>query len=411
MKFFYKAAVRSYAGVLKGLSPFNVKAAKWVSGRVGLANQLKDVDKSAKWIWFHCASLGEFEQGKPVMERFMVQNEDWSLLVTFFSPSGFEVRKNYALAKKVMYLPLENKGNITLFMNRFNPKIAVFVKYEFWYDYMERLFLMKTPLIFISSTFREKQVFFKWYGKWFLKRIGQVDHFFVQDLYSKNLLIENNVTQVDLAGDTRFDRVYDTLLASESFELLESFKQGKKILIFGSAWSKETDFAIQIINSLPSGWKVIYAPHEINSERITSFQNAISHSSGLFTEMQSQDVVETSVLILNTVGHLARCYKYADLAIVGGGFTDGIHNILEPLVFGIPVAFGPIHKKFWEADAAIESEVGFEISDSETAVKFFNRFSSSNELLSETSKKCTEFIKDRVGATKIIGDYLNKLIH
>lgn len=410
MKLIYKVAVKSYARLLKSLSPFNTKAAKWVAGRSGLTEQLLDVDQTTHWIWFHCASLGEFEQGRPVMEKFIQQNPDWSLLITFFSPSGYEVQKDFEYAKKVMYLPLENKENISQFMDAFNPRIAVFVKYEFWYGYMESLFTRNIPLVFISSTFRKKQVFFKWYGKWFLNKISDVNMFFVQDDYSLKLLKEYNVSKVIVAGDTRFDRVYQTYLNSESFSLLQEFKKDHKVLIFGSAWAKETQMAVKIISQLPEGWKVIYAPHEIDPEKIQDFQNEIAIRSTLFTTMELSDALEAKVLILNTIGHLARCYKYSDVAVIGGGFTDGIHNILEPLVFGVPVAFGPIHEKFWEAEEAIEHKVGFVITNQRDFLGFFSIFSKSENTSDEISVKCHEFIIDRIGATKKIGKYLNGLV-
>ena len=408
MKWVYKSGVKGYSSLLKGIAPFNSKAAKWVKGRSNLKEQLKAINANDNWIWFHVASLGEFEQGKPVMERLISENPSCSLLVTFFSPSGYEVRKNYATANKVMYLPIETETNVTLFLNAFQPKLAVFVKYDFWFDYMQQLNHRKIPLVFISSTFRKEQIFFRSVGGWFLNQLIPVDRFFVQDNNSMELLKEFGINQVDLSGDTRFDRVMDSFEKSERIPIMESFTSNSKTLIFGSAWDMETKFAIEFIKRLPIGWKVIYAPHEINPERINDFRSKIGTESVLFSEVESHDLSDVQVLVLNTIGHLARAYKYMDVAVVGGGFTDGIHNILEPLAFGVPVAFGPMHKKFWEGNAAIENEVGFEINNLNEFNLFISTFVDSEEILQLTSIKARDFILQRVGATDKIVTYLNQ---
>ncbi len=407
MKWVYKSGVWGYASLLKGISPFNSKAAKWVKGRSNLTEQLSGVNTELKWIWFHVASLGEFEQAKPVMDRLIKENPSFSLLITFFSPSGYEVRKDYENSEKVMYLPLESEGNVRQFLDVFQPKLVVFVKYDFWFEYMSQVINRNIPLVFISATFRKDQIFFRRVGSWFLNQLSPVDRFFVQDENSLELLKEFGITQAEMSGDTRFDRVEATFRESEMFPLMEEFTANSRTLIFGSAWDTEMNFAIDFINNLPKGWKVILAPHEINVEKIDSFRSKINATSVLFSEASASELRETPVMVLNTIGHLARAYKYASVAVVGGGFTDGIHNILEPLAFGVPVAFGPMHDKFWEGKAAIENNVGFEINNLHQFNLFISQFTQSENNLKLVTFEARKFIKERLGATDMIVNYLN----
>ena len=409
MNLVYKAVTNLYYGVLYGLSPFNRKASLWVEGRQDLDSQLQEFPLKGNIIWFHCASLGEFEQGKPVMDHFIKEHPEWKLVVTFFSPSGYQNRKDYNLADKVMYLPVESKKNVQSFLNAVRPKMAVFVKYEFWYGYMSELFRQEIPLIFISSTFRGSDLFFQWYGSWFLTQISKVSYFFVQDKISETLLIENGIQQVEISGDTRFDRVKDTVQVNESISDISQFKTNSRVIIFGSAWEKEEEFAVQLIDSLPTGWKVIYAPHEINNRKIEKFRQEIRLNSILYTELKNEGGNDSRVLILNTIGHLARTYKYADVAVVGGGFIDGIHNILEPLSFGAPVVFGPNHKKFWEGNAAIENNVGFEVKSKDEFMDMIIPLLSTIENDDSIKEKSQQFILERTGATDKICSYLDEV--
>ena len=409
MRLIYKIAVNSYYTSLRALSPFNKKANEWVAGRAGLIKEFNTIKVNEPLIWFHCASLGEFEQGKPVMESFKKRFPDWLLLVTFFSPSGYEVRKDYELADFVYYLPQESSKNISVFMDVFKPKLAVFVKYEFWYDYMSALSKAHVPLVFISSTFRENQIFFKPYGKWFLNQIKNVEMFFVQDSISESLLRNNGISKVLVSGDTRFDRVLATRNTDEDIPFLEKFKSNNKIVIFGSAWNVETGFAIKLAANLPNGWKIIFAPHEIDENKIVEFRSNISLSSVKITDLKSENAAGADVLIVNTVGQLARLYKYSNVAFVGGGFDDGIHNILEALTSGVPVFFGPKHQKFWEGASAIKEGVGFEIGSYDEFEAEYNQLLKSTDSLGILKKKCKQYIIDRAGATEIISKRLNKL--
>jgi len=409
MNLFYSIGTKAYHLLIRVSSPFNQKAKSWIDGRKNLSQQISNLKIDKPLIWFHCASLGEFEQGMPIMEEFKMTNPSWLVLVTFYSPSGFDVRKNTDVADFVFYLPVENPTNISMFLDKVKPKIAVFVKYEFWYGYMQALVQREIPLIFVSSSFRKSQIFFKPYGKWFLNQLKSVTQFFVQEQNSKDLLLQRGIEKVIVSGDTRFDRVYETMITNERLPEVEIFKGSTKVLIFGSAWQKETEFALQIINLLPPNWKVIYAPHEIDLKKMQEFENQLNCQFIRFSELIDFIGEDSKVLIVDTVGHLARIYKYGDFALVGGGFDDGIHNILEPLTFNVPVCFGPNHSGFGEAKDAMASGVGFEINsfgDFENKFNYYNRNQDELELI---KVKCENFIHERRGATAIISQYINKL--
>ncbi len=409
MRAIYKLATGSYVTLVKVAALFNPKANLWVAGRKSFKEDSKSVKVDKPLIWFHCASLGEFEQGKPVMESFKSRHPDWLLLVTFFSPSGYEIQKDFELADFVYYLPIESKGNIKLFIDKFKPKIAVFVKYEFWYDYMDALYKKRIPLVFISASFRTDQIFFKFYGKWFLKQLQKVEMFFVQNELSKKLLENHGISKVEISGDTRFDRVLNTVKMNEEIAFLDGFKDNHKVLIFGSAWQEETEFALKLIEKLPPNWKVIFAPHEINSQKISRFISDCSKVCVKFTDLDKSKGSQSKVLVLNTVGHLARMYKYTDVAFVGGGFDDGIHNILEPLAFGVPVFFGKNHYGFDEAQEAMNRGIGFEVNNYEQFESKVLSFMLANSDLDEVQSACTTYIINGSGATNKISKLLNKL--
>ena len=409
MRALYKLGTGSYVSLVKIAAFFNPKAKLWVSGRKSFIEDIANLKVEKPLIWFHCASLGEFEQGKPVMETFKRRHPDWLLLVTFFSPSGFEIQKGFPLADFVYYLPIESKSNIKLFLEKFKPKIAVFVKYEFWYDYMAALNRKRIPLVFISSSFRSDQIFFKFYGKWFLKQLKNVEMFFVQNELSKQLLLNHGLSKVEISGDTRFDRVMNTVKADEDINFLDSFKNNQKILIFGSAWKQETEFALKIIGKLPEEWKVIFAPHEINSQKVDGFISRSGVECVKFTELNNTNGVQARLLVLNTVGHLARMYKYTDIAFVGGGYDDGIHNILEPLAFGVPVFFGKNHYGFNEAEETMNRGVGFEVSSYDQFEGKLVSLMNSEVKLNEVQSDSANYIVSSSGATTKVSTFLNKL--
>lgn len=410
MRGVYTIAIWFYFRILHFASLFHPKAKIWVSGRHGWKDRIQQLAIDKPVIWFHVASLGEFEQGKPVIDEFKSKHPDWFVLITFFSPSGFEIRKDYDKADYVMYLPEETRGNVDYFLDFFRPKIAVFVKYDFWFEYIRQIHLRSIPLVFFSVIFRSNQLFFSLYGKWFRNQLTQITKIFVQDVHSHELAMDFGIANVEVAGDTRFDRVLDTVEKSEEIPFLSDFRGGNKIIVFGSAWGVETKLAQQIIKSLPEGRKVIYAPHEIDHDKIAQFQSEISAPSVLFTELHSFNVRDAQVLIVNTIGHLARMYKYGDVAVIGGGFNDGIHNILEPLAFGLPVIFGPNHSKFFEAELVIKDKVGFEIQTLSQGQELIHQILGNEVDLVEKTRECQKFISNNIGATPKVSDYLETLL-
>lgn len=409
MRFIYQLGIDSYALLVRLLSPFVGKAKKWSEGRQEQFSKWTAIHNEEPLIWFHCASLGEFEQGKPVIEAFKESHKNWKILITFFSPSGYDLRSDYELADYVFYLPVERKKNVKQFIDAFNPQIAVFVKYEFWYGYMTELKKRSIPLIFISSTFRPYHIFFKSYGSWFLKQLETVEMFFVQDKESENLLKSKSVLNVKISGDTRFDRVIKTVEDDDSLSFMKSFRGKHKVFIFGSAWEQETDYFLRIVNHIPEDWRVIYAPHEINENKLSNIEKRLNVDAVRYSVLNENNAVESKVLLVDTVGHLARMYKYTDVAFIGGGYRDGIHNILEPLSFGNPVFFGGNHQGFGEGKEAIDEGIGVEVARYKEFENQLLKWVNNPEELFETQLKCKAYIQERVGATKKIVDYLNKL--
>lgn len=409
MRLIYQLGINSYALLIRLLSPFVRKAKKWSKGRQEQLSKWRSIQNNEPLVWFHCASLGEFEQGKPVIEAFKESHKNWKILITFFSPSGYDLRSDYELADYIFYLPVERKTNVRQFIDAFNPQIAVFVKYEFWYGYMTELKKRSIPLVFISSTFRPYHIFFKSYGTWFLKQLVSVKMFFVQDKESESLLKSKSIFNVQISGDTRFDRVIRTVKDNDDLSFMQSFRDQNKVLIFGSAWERETDYFLRIMGQIPEEWKVIYAPHEINENKLSNIENRLNIDSIRYSELNENNALESKVLLVDTVGHLARMYKYADVAFVGGGYRDGIHNILEPLSFGNPVFFGSNHKGFGEGKESIEEGIGIEVTGYADFENQLLKWINNPDQLLETQLKSKTYIQERVGATEKIVDYLSKL--
>jgi len=405
----YKLATNSYVLLVHLLSPFIGKARKWSYGRSEQVAKWKAINNKEPLIWFHCASLGEFEQGKPVIEAFKSTHKEWKILITFFSPSGYDLRADYELADYVFYLPIERSRNVKWFLEAFNPQIAVFVKYEFWYGYMAELSKRSIPLVFVSSTFRPYHIFFKSYGRWFLKQLEAVRMFFVQDKESEELLRSKSILNVEVSGDTRFDRVIKTVRDNEDLSYLKAFNEGYKVLIFGSAWERETAYFLKIVKQIPDEWKVIYAPHEISENKLQGIMKSLEVNSVRYSQLNEDKARKSRILLVDTVGHLARMYKYSDAAFIGGGYRDGIHNILEPLSFGNPVFFGGNHQGFGEGEETKNLGIGIEVSQYEDFEKQMLKWFDNPVELNVIQKKCESYIEERVGATKIIVDYLNKL--
>jgi len=349
MRYIYSAAIWFYGLGIFAASFFNPKARLWIRGRKGIFPQIKDTVKTDSVIWFHAASLGEFEQGRPVMEEIRRRYPHYKILLTFFSPSGYEIRKNYSGADYVFYLPMDTKNNALRFVSLIKPVMAIFVKYEFWYHYIRQLHKDQIPVYLISGIFRPGQVFFHWYGTWFRKILSYFDHLFVQSRESLSLLNRISVNNATLAGDTRFDRVQQIAASTHEIPLAARFKSGLLCIVAGSTWPGDENFLIRYINSCDDPVKFMLAPHEIHEEHIRRIIQQLKKPYVRYSEANDSNVPDKQVLIVDNIGLLSSLYRYGDIAYIGGGFGKGIHNILEAATFGLPILFGPKYAKFNEA--------------------------------------------------------------
>ncbi|HTI59192.1 3-deoxy-D-manno-octulosonic acid transferase [Mucilaginibacter sp.] len=398
----YNLGLRIYVFLIYIASFFNKKANAWLKGRSNI--QYPKFDKSA---WFHFASLGEYEQGLPVLAGFRSAHSDTAIVITFFSPSGYEIRKNTPLADAVYYLPLDTAANARHFIDAIQPTIAVFTKYEYWYHYFYELNRKNVPLFVISGIFRPNQVFFKWYGSLYREMLGFVTHFFVQDENSKNLLQNIHITNVSVSGDTRFDRVWANAQSPKSFPLIQEFTKGSQVFIAGSTWPEDEELLAQLIKTQPN-WKFIIAPHEIKEEKINRFIALLpENSTSKYSLLTAHHAPLTNqTLIIDNIGILSSLYQYGQVAYIGGGFGAGIHNTLEAAAFGLPVIFGPNYHKFKEARDLVSLELGFSINNAEELKETFSYLMDDTHLKS-ISKKIKDYVKENTGATEMIMKYLD----
>jgi 3-deoxy-D-manno-octulosonic-acid transferase len=409
MRFIYKIGIHVFAFLIFLATPFNIKARRWINGRRGIWKKIrKNLHEGDKIIWVHCASLGEFEQGRPVIEEIRERRPDFKILLTFFSPSGYELRKNYNGVDCVTYLPIDTRFNAWKFMNLVKPKAIFFIKYEFWYYFLRTAFRKKIPVFLVSAKFRRDQVFFKWYGLWYRTVLTFFSHLFVQDEGSRKYLRLIGIENVTITGDTRFDRVYQISQRAADYPSIKFFKGSSRIIVAGSTWEKDEQILIEYINQSPENVKFIIACHEINERRLVSIIAKIESPVIRFTDNEKAFWPEAKVLLIDTIGHLSAIYRYGDLAYIGGGFGKGIHNILEAATYGLPVVFGPNYKKFIEAHALIEKKAAFPISDFNSLKTVFDRLISSEELLSKCSGYAKNHIESKLGATTQIVDFALK---
>lgn len=397
MLLIYNFFLRIYLILILIYSFFNKKAKKWLVGRKNI-NFIFNKEKS---IWFHFASLGEFEQGRPVLEKMRLIYPGKTIVITFFSPSGYEVRKNTPLAEQVYYLPLDTATNATKFIDCINPGIAVFTKYEYWYHYFNELNKRQIPLYVISGIFRPKQIFFKWHGSLHRKMLTYVTHFFVQDEQSKTLLKNIGVSNVTVSGDTRFDRVWENSQEPKQLEIIQQFKAQKPVFIGGSTWPKDEELIASLIPLYP-GWKFIFAPHEITESKIQALLKLMPQGKAIrFSQItNSQALSDYSILIIDNIGMLSSLYQYGDIAFIGGGFGAGIHNILEAAAFGLPVIFGPRYQKFKEARDVVEKQLGFSVINIEELKEVADILISDKAYRQTISKKIQAYVKANTGATQ-----------
>ena len=412
MYFFYNIAVIIVSFILKIVAIFNKKIHLFVKGRKDVFKKLENCfDFEDMVIWFHCASLGEFEQGRPIIENVKIQNPKSKILVTFFSPSGYEVKRDYVIADLVTYLPLDTKNNAKRFLKLVNPKIAIFVKYEFWPNLLRELKAREIKTILVSGIFRKEQSFFKGYGNWMKKSLQTFEHFFVQNQNSKELLKQNGFTNTTVSGDTRFDRVNDITKQDNILKFVEQFSDGNTTLVAGSTWPKCEDLLVDYINNKANpNQKFIIAPHIINAKNILKLKENISKETILYSDISGKKLGSYQVLIIDTIGLLTKIYSYANIAYVGGGFGVGIHNILEPATFGVPIIIGPNYHKFNEAKELVNLEACMVVSNSSEFNKELSLLFSNSSGRKNKGIAASNYIKENVGATDIIINYLNKTI-
>ena len=400
-------------------SLWNNKAKLWIEGRKNIFEQLTSKfnpdsyqDQNSKLIWFHCSSLGEFEQGRPVLEKLKIQNPNSKFLLTFFSPSGFEIRKDYKGADWVFYLPSDSRKNAKQFFNIVNPSLVVFVKYDFWYYYLTECKKRNIPLLMVSGIFRKDQPFFNWYGTLHRRMLNCFSHFFVQDKESFDLLKSIKINNATAAGDTRFDRVSEIAENFKPIGEIEKFCGSSQILVAGSTWPDDEKLIKDATANLPN-LKIIIAPHEIHKEHIdrlkSIFPDAVLYSTLI---AQSSQPITSNCLIIDNIGMLSKLYHYATITYVGGGFNKGIHNTLEAAVYGKPVLFGPNYKKFKEAIGLIETGGGFCLNSSTELSAILQKFINNKNELELRSKNSFDFVKQNRGATEKILHYIeaNRLL-
>jgi 3-deoxy-D-manno-octulosonic-acid transferase len=408
MLFIYNLLLILASQVLKLVALFSPKIKLFVDGRTTvfatLASKINPTDKT---IWFHAASLGEFEQGLPVMEKIKVQYPNHKIVVTFFSPSGYEVRKNNTVAGVTVYLPLDTKSNAQKFLKLVHPDLVFFIKYEYWPNYLSELKKANIKTYLISGIFRENQAFFKWYGGFYRNALQAFDYFFVQNESSKLLLQKLGFNNVKISGDTRFDRVAAILEHDNSLDFIEQFKNNTLTIVIGSSWPKDESLIVDYINQTNKKVKFIIAPHNIKTEQILELKNSLSKNTILFSEKENQDLAAYEVLIVDTIGILTKIYSYADIAYVGGGFGNpGVHNILEPATFGIPITVGPNFSHFAEAVALVHQQGCLSISNQNELNDTFSNLILNEDIRHEKGHICSTFVQMNKGATDVIMNHI-----
>ena len=416
-KFYYTLAITVYHFLMFMVSPFHKKARDGIKGRKNLFKNLEEDFNfpDSKKIWFHCASVGEFEQGRPVIERIREQYPDHKILLTFYSPSGYELRKNYSGVDYVSYLPLDTKANAKKFIRIAKPDIAIFVKYEFWLHHINAIQKNKIPLFLISGIFRKKQIFFKWYGIVFRKSLKKYTTLFVQDEDSLNLLDRFKITNAEIAFDTRFDRVNEIAKHTAENELIRDFTANHNVLIAGSTWPMdERIIAGAFYHSLVyNNFKLVVAPHNIEKKYLKKTYRSFNKFSLRYSELNKsgpEDIAGKRVLIIDNIGMLASIYKYADVCYIGGGYNNGIHNTLEAAVYGKPILFGPKYKKFKEAVDMVDKGIAFPVNGSDDILQRINFMNQFNFVFTGAGSDAKEYVASHTGGTETIVNAIKKYL-
>ena len=413
MKILYNIAIAVYGALLSFASLFNNKAKLFCDGRKGLLKRIaSEIDHSKPIIWFHCSSVGEFEQARPLIEWYKENRDEYRILLTFFSPSGYEMRKNYPLADWIYYLPVDTPSNARKFIETAAPCKAIFIKYEFWYNYLSQLHKKGIETYIVSAIFREDQAFFKFYGGLFRKMLKSFTALFVQDELSRELLEGIGITDnVTVCGDTRFDRVNQITSASKEFPVIEKFSKNSFTILAGSTWPPDEEILAASVKNF-SKVKLVMAPHEIHKEHIAKIMETFKgykvikfSQSGDLSDAQLE---EANVLLIDCMGILSSIYRYGNFAYIGGGFGVGIHNILEAATYGIPVAFGPNYRKFKEARDLIARQGATSIRSQEEFYALLDKLVKNRNVVQERGTVCLNYVKENLGATnKIISKIEN----
>jgi 3-deoxy-D-manno-octulosonic-acid transferase len=402
MKVLYNTAILIYTALIHLMALFNSKAALWVKGRKGWKERLSEkINPEERKVWIHCSSLGEFEQGRPIIEEIKKQHPEFKIVLTFFSPSGFEIRKNYSEADCVEYLPADFPANARKFIKIVRPEFVIFVKYEFWNNYITELSNKNISLYLVSGIFRPGQHFFRWYGGFFRDILRKFEKIFVQDQQSLDLLAGIGLHNIVRAGDTRFDRVVRISGTARDIPQIEQFRNGEKLLLAGSSWKKDEEIIAKYINMYPARMKWVFAPHEIDKPNIDRLEKLLNVKTVRFS-LFNTGALDARVLIIDNIGMLSSAYKYAYIAAIGGGFGKGIHNILEPACWKIPVIFGPNYKKFREAVDLINEKGAISFDSYENFSEILNKLISEEVFYLKAGDTAGQYIVKNTGATERI---------
>ena len=413
MRLFYNLFIFIYQGAIKTATFFgNEKAKLWVEGRKNVFREIKSVlGKDDNIIWVHCASLGEFEQGRPLIETISRKYKDYKILLTFFSPSGYEIRKNYEYADYVFYLPMDTPRSARKFIRLTQPRVVFFIKYEFWFNYINELSIQKIPLFMVSTIFRPSQHFFRFWGSWFRKQLRKITFLFVQDEKSLELLESIKIYHADMIGDTRFDRVIALAKENNEFPIIKEFAGRELLMIAGSTWPVDEDKLLKLIDQLNIDFKLIIAPHQVDEEHIDQLVKKFDkYKPVLYSMASTADLKNSRILIVDAIGYLSYLYKYADVTYIGGGFGAGIHNLLEAATYGKPVIFGPNHQKFKEAIDLKNEGSGFAISGTEDLINTCELLMSDQQKRSERGDAARNYVEHNSGATDKVIDKANEYL-
>ena len=406
MKFLYQIGIQIAALIIPLTRFFSPKMKLFIEGRKQSFPILNEkINASEKYIWVHVASLGEYEQGLPIMEAFKSKYPQYKIVLTFFSPSGYEIRKDNKIADITLYLPLDTQHNVKRFLDLVQPKMVFFIKYEFWPNYLHELKKRNIPTYLVSGIFRENQLFFKSYGSYYREALKAFTHLFVQNETSKKLLQTINFTNVTVHGDTRFDRVAQIVEQVQPLNFIEQFKNNSTTIVIGSSWIDDENVYVPHINS-SKNIKFIIAPHNIKEEEISKLIQKIDKKVIRFSNYQENDLATADVFIIDTIGILTQIYAYADIAYVGGAFKTGLHNILEPATYGIPVIIGPKYAKFQEAKDLVSLGSCLVVNNAEELSNTFNNLILNTNLHKELGQKNRNFVLKNKNATQVVLDFI-----